>query len=158
MDTHRSLTLTRRALLATTAGGIVGIALGGMPISTHAALADVDAAIKEAVGDKQPQPDERLSLDLPEIAENGTKVPLAVSVESPMTEQDYVKAVHVFATKNPRPQVVTFKFTPQAGRAAASTRIRLAETQDVVAIAELSDGSVLRAQREVKVTIGGCGG
>lgn len=158
MDTHRSQALTRRDLLATAAGGVAGLALAGLPATGHAAAGDVDALIKELAGDAEATPDERLVLDLPEIAENGNTVPLAVTVDSPMSEGDYVKAVHVFATDNPRPEVVTFRFTPQSGRAFASTRMRLAGTQDVVAIAELSDGSVLRATREVKVTIGGCGG
>lgn len=158
MDTHGPSPLTRRGLLCTTVAGAAALALAGIPVQPHAAASDVDAMIKEMVGGKEATADDRLSLDLPEIAENGNTVPLEISVDSPMTDDDYVKAVHVFATENPRPEVVSFKFTPQSGRAIASTRMRLAKTQDVVAVAELSDGSVLRAAREVKVTIGGCGG
>ena len=100
----------------------------------------------------------RISLDLPEIAENGNTVPLTVEVDSPMTEDDYVKAVHLFADGNPVPTVASMNFTPRSGEAVASTRIRLAQTQKIHAIAEMSDGSFFTAAQEVKVTIGGCGG
>jgi sulfur-oxidizing protein SoxY len=75
-----------------------------------------------------------------------------------MTDADYVKAVHVFADGNPLPGVITYRFTPACGKAAASTRMRLAQTQNVVCIAELSNGSLHMAKVNVKVTIGGCGG
>src|SRR5690606_30934211 len=100
----------------------------------------------------------KLMLKLPEIAENGNTVPFSISVDSPMTEDDYVKAVHVISTGNPQPMVATFHFTPQSGKAAVSSRMRLAKTQDVVSVAELSDGKFAIARKEVKVTIGGCGG
>lgn len=100
----------------------------------------------------------RIKLDLPEIAENGLVVPINIAVDSPMSETDYVKAVHVFADGNPLPQVVTYHFTPACGEAAASTRMRLAQTQNVVAVAEMADGSLYTAKAQVKVTIGGCGG
>jgi sulfur-oxidizing protein SoxY len=85
-------------------------------------------------------------------------VPIEVSVASPMTEADHIKAIHVFADGNPQAEVVSFHFTPACGRAAASTRIRLAKTQNVTALAETSDGSLYRTSREVRVTIGGCTG
>ena len=75
-----------------------------------------------------------------------------------MTETDYVKAVHVFAEGNPTPDVATFRFSPASGRAIVSTRMRLAKTQDVVAVAEMNDGSMYIARQTIKVTIGGCGG
>ena len=75
-----------------------------------------------------------------------------------MTAENHVKAVHLMADGNPSPEVISFKFTPQSGRAEASTRMRLAQTQNVIAFAEMSDGSVYRAAQPVKVTIGGCGG
>ena len=99
-----------------------------------------------------------VKLDVPAIAENGLVVPLNVEVESPMTADNYVKSVHLFADGNPNPLVATFHFTPLSGKAAASTRIRLAQTQDIIAIAELSNGELRTAKSEVKVTIGGCGG
>ena len=114
-------------------------------------------ALKRVVGDAQPISNGKLMLDLPEIAENGNMVPITVSVDSPMTEQEHVKAIHVIATANPRPNVATFRFTLLSGRASASSRMRLAGTQDVIALAELSDGKFLMTRRPVKVTIGGCG-
>jgi sulfur-oxidizing protein SoxY len=114
-------------------------------------------ALKRIVGDAQPISNGKLMLDLPEIAENGNMVPITVSVDSPMTEQEHVKAIHVIATANPRPNVVTFRFTLLSGRASASSRMRLAGTQDVIGLAELSDGKFIMTRRPVKVTIGGCG-
>ena len=100
----------------------------------------------------------RITLRLPAIAENGNTVPLNVLVESPMTASNHVKAIHVFASANPTPEVAVFHLTPALGRAAVDTRIRLGQTQDVVAFAEMSDGSLFMGRAEVKVTIGGCGG
>ena len=118
---------------------------------------DLDAEIKKVIGDAKPT-EGRVTLEMPEIAENGNTVPFGVSVESPMTDKDYVKAVHVFASKNPNPNVATFHFSPLSGKASATSRMRLASTQDVVAIAEMSDGKYYMGKRTVKVTIGGCGG
>ena len=114
-------------------------------------------ALKRVVGDARPI-EGRITLDMPEIAENGNTVPFSVSVDSPMTERDHVKAVHLISTGNPQPGVATFRYTPQSGRAAVSSRMRLARSQDVIVVAELSDGRFLIARRPVKVTIGGCGG
>ncbi|MGA0534210.1 thiosulfate oxidation carrier protein SoxY [Hansschlegelia sp. KR7-227] len=100
----------------------------------------------------------KLKLDMPEIAENGLVVPINIEVESPMTEADYVKSVNVFAEGNPFPRVLTYRFTPACGRAGASLRMRLAQTQNVIAVAETSTGQLYMAKSEVKVTIGGCGG
>ena len=153
-----STSVSRRTLLGSAVGVTASAALLGVAPVALSATADVDAAIQALIGDAEVKTDGRISLDLPEIAENGNTVPVAVTVDSPMTGDDYVKSVHVFAADNPLPEVITFKFTPASGVASASTRMRLARTQMVVAVAELSDGSVIRTQREVKVTIGGCGG
>ncbi|MDZ7747784.1 MAG: thiosulfate oxidation carrier protein SoxY [Halofilum sp. (in: g-proteobacteria)] len=153
-DSLSNVTFTRRQMLAAAGSAVV------LGFSARAALADVAAtekAISEVVGDKTLNKG-RVDLTLPEIAENGSMVPLEVEVESPMTESDHVKAVHVFAEGNPSPEVAIFHFTPANGRAWASTRIRLAKTQDIVAVAEMSDGSMYTARQEVRVTIGGCGG
>ena len=99
-----------------------------------------------------------VTLTLPEIAENGNTVSMSVSVESPMTEDSYVESVAVVAEDNPNPEVVTFHFSPSSGVARASTRMRLAKTQKVIAVARMNDGSVYTDSRIVKVTIGGCGG
>ena len=116
-----------------------------------------ELAVRKIVGEAKPS-EGKFALELPEIAENGNTVPFTVSVESPMTEKDHVKAIHVVATANPQPGVATFRLTPLSGKAAVSSRLRLARTQDVIGIAELSDGRFLMAKRPVKVTIGGCGG
>ncbi|MDH3658574.1 MAG: thiosulfate oxidation carrier protein SoxY [Alphaproteobacteria bacterium] len=150
-----SSALDRRGFLAAGAALIATTTLVGK--AARAALPEVEAAIKEILGDRTAE-EGRISLDLPEIAENGNTVPLTVEVESPMTEDDYVAAVHIFAEGNPQPTVASMSFTPRSGEAIASTRIRLAKTQTIHAIAEMSDGSVFTATREVKVTIGGCGG
>src|SRR5262245_18561522 len=98
----------------------------------------------------------RIKLDLPPLSENGNTVPLTVSVESPMTAADHVKAIHVFTEKNPQPEVVTFRLGPRAGRATVSTRIRLADTQTVIAICEMSDASLWSASATVVVTLAAC--
>jgi sulfur-oxidizing protein SoxY len=100
----------------------------------------------------------KISIELPEIAENGNTVPLSFSVDAPMTSADYVSEVLVVSEGNPNPGVATFRFTPLSGKAAASTRIRLAATQNIVVVAKTSGGKLYTAQKLVKVTIGGCGG
>ena len=99
-----------------------------------------------------------IKMELPLIAENGAVVPVAVEVASPMTSQSYVKTVYVIADKNRRPMNVKFALTPAAGQAYVGTNLRLGETTDVRAIAEMNDGTLLMAKKEVKVTVGGCGG
>lgn len=154
---HRGM--TRRRVLSGAAMGTIAIAGASVWSRTaQATRAEAMAAIKERTGTSEPKASSKISLDVPEIAENGSTVPMGVSVDSPMTEDDYVKAVHVMAAKNPDPEIISFKFTPMSGRANAATRMRLAETQNVIAVAELSDGSTIMTQKEVKVTIGGCGG
>ena len=144
----------RRQTLALGASAIGAAAFGTLP-----ALArnDADEAIKKFTGGKTPV-EGKVKLDLPEIAENGNTVPMTVTVESPMTEQSYVSEVLIVADENPRSGVVTFHFSPASGVAEANTRIRLAATQDVIAVAKMNDGSFYTASKQVKVTIGGCGG
>ena len=100
----------------------------------------------------------RVVLQAAEIAENGNSVPLTVTVVSPMTETDHVTAIHVVSDGNPNPGVVSVRLGPENGKAEISLRIRLAETEKVIAVAEMSDGSVWIGSREVAVTVGGCGG
>lgn len=118
---------------------------------------DADSLIKSILKDAKPA-EGKVKLDLPEIAENGNTVPYSIEVESPGTAADFVRAVHVISTGNPQPQIASFHFTPLSGRAAASSRMRLGRTQDIVALAEMSDGRFFVGKRTVKVTIGGCGG
>ena len=118
---------------------------------------DVAAAINEFTGGKAPATG-RVTLRTPEIAENGNTVPVEVIVESPMTADDHVASVLILADGNPNPGVATFHFSPASGEALASTRIRLAKTQNILAVAKMSNGDVFMEKREGKVTIGGCGG
>jgi sulfur-oxidizing protein SoxY len=113
--------------------------------------------VKKIVGDAKPT-EGKITIDMAEIAENGNTVPFSLSVESAMTDKDYVKTLYLISTGNPRPEVATFRFTPQSGVAKAESRMRLAVTQDVIAIAEMGDGKFYTAKRSVKVTVGGCGG
>ena len=147
--------LTRRSTI--TAGAVAAFA---SLLGSRLAFADekvVAAEIKKLYGDKA-MAEGKIKLDVPEIAENGLVVPVNVEVESPMTEADYVKAVHVFAEGNPQPGVVSYQFTPACGKASAATRMRLAQTQDVICVAEMSNGALHTAKANIKVTIGGCGG
>jgi sulfur-oxidizing protein SoxY len=121
----------------------------------RATPAAMQEAIRKVVGSARVSPG-RVKLELPPLVENGNTVPIAVSVESAMTPADHVRAIHVFNEKNPQPDVVTFRLGPRAGRASVATRIRLADTQTVVAIAELSDGSFWSASVAVVVTLAAC--
>jgi sulfur-oxidizing protein SoxY len=148
----------RRELMAVFGAGVV--AAMGVGMTPRDALADgnsVSDAMMKVIGDKKPATG-KIKLDLPQIAENGNTVPIAVEVDSPMSDADHVKALHLWADKNPRPDVATFRFSPASGKAKVSTRIRLSKTQNIVAVAEMSDGKLYMAKSEIKVTIGGCGG
>jgi sulfur-oxidizing protein SoxY len=144
----------RRQVLAIGAGAM-GVAMFGA--SEASAKNDAEDVIKKFTGGKAAAQG-RVKLDLPEIAENGNTVPMTVSVESPMTAQSHVTDVLVVADENPRAGVVTFHFSPASGVAEANTRIRLAKTQNITAVAKMNDGSFYMASKQVKVTIGGCGG
>ena len=98
-----------------------------------------------------------IEMEIPADIENGDYVPVALGVESPMTAESYVKAIHLLSPANPRALVASFVFTPLSGRARVTTVMRLAKTQEVVAVAELSDGTFLMATRSVDVKVGGCG-
>lgn len=113
------------------------------------------AAIREVTGDMPLRPG-RVALDVPPLIENGNAVPLTVSVESPMTAADHVKAIHVFNEKNPQPYVFSAWLGPRNGRAIVGTRIKLADTQKIVAVAETSDGVFWSASADVIVTIAAC--
>jgi sulfur-oxidizing protein SoxY len=117
--------------------------------------ANLRAAIRQVTGNAEIGKG-KVKLDIPPLVENGNTVPMSVSVESPMTARDYVKAIHVFNEKNPQPNVVGIMLGPRAGKADVSVRIRLADTQQVVAIAELSDGSFWSDTVNVIVTVAAC--
>jgi sulfur-oxidizing protein SoxY len=98
----------------------------------------------------------KVTLNVPPLVENGNAVPLTVSVDSPMTEADHVKAIHIINEKNPQPYVISATLGPRAGRASLSTRIKLADSQQVVALAEMSDGSFWTESADIIVTIAAC--
>jgi sulfur-oxidizing protein SoxY len=124
--------------------------------ASAAESAEFKAALEALIGKASPLAS-GLSLELPDSVENGDYVPVALGVDSPMTAENHVKAIHLLSTANPRAAVATFRFTTLSGKARVTSRMRLAKTQDVVAVAELSDGSVLITRRKVDVKVGGCG-
>jgi sulfur-oxidizing protein SoxY len=147
--------MNRREFLRATGGIAAGLGALIAVEPAGATPAEMQDAIRKVVGSARVNAG-RVKLDLPPLSENGNAVPLTVSVESAMTQADHVKAIHVFNEKNPQPDVVSFHLGPRAGRATVSTRIRLADTQTVVAIAELSDGSFWSARAAVVVTLAAC--
>lgn len=152
-----TLNINRRQALSIGAGALGAIAWGGSVVPALAAKNNAEELISKFTAGKAPVKG-KIKLDLPDIAENGNTVPMTVSVESPMTQQSHVSDVLIVADGNPHAGVVTFHFTPASGVAEANTRIRLAETQKVIAVAKMNDGSLYTESKEVKVTIGGCGG
>ena len=147
---------SRRQFLGLAGGAAV---IGAVPMvmlrSAEATPATLAAAIRSVVGAAVVHTG-KIKLDIPPLVENGNTVPMTVSVSSPMTADDHVKSIHVFNEKNPQPNIGNFYLGPQAGRAQISTRIRLADTQKIVAIAKLSDGSFWSATVEVVVTLAAC--
>lgn len=148
--------MTSRREFLVAAGSLAGgVGLGisaGQAGATPAAMQD---AIRKVVGDT-PVRSGKVKLDVPPLIDNGNAVPLSVAVESPMTPADYVKAIHVFTEKNPLPNVVSVYLGPRSGSARISTRVRLADTQKVTAIAQLSDGSFWSDSAAVVVTLSAC--
>jgi sulfur-oxidizing protein SoxY len=152
-----TLQATRRRFLIDTAAlaGAAGIFL---PLATgpaSATPASMRAAIRKVVGET-PVTKGRVKIDLPPLIENGNAVSLTVAVESPMSVEDHVKSIHVFTEKNPQPNVISVQLGPRAGRATFSSRIRLADSQKVIAIAQMSDGSFWSDEIEVIVTLAAC--
>jgi len=143
----------RRKVIARALGaaGLVGAT------KAFATPEDVEMVIKGIAGDADISQG-ALKLNAPEIAENGNSVPISVSVDGPVSEDLFVESVTVLAEGNPNPEVITFNFSAASGEVFASTRMRLAQSQNVVAVAKMSDGTVMTDTRNVKVTIGGCGG
>jgi len=147
---------TRRQFL-----GLAGSAavLGAVPLVTlrpaEATPASMTSAIRTVVGEAVVRTG-KVKLDVPPLVENGNTVPMTVSVTNPMTPADHVVSIHVFNEKNPQPNMGNFYLGPHAGRAQISTRIRLADSQKIVAIAKLSDGSFWSATTDVVVTLAAC--
>jgi sulfur-oxidizing protein SoxY len=153
MTEGSSSSVTRRAVLVGAAGMAASATL--LVRRTEATPAMMKDAIHRLIGEA-PVRKGKVTLDIPPLVENGNTIAMSVSVDSPMTETNYVKAIHVFNEKNPQPDIISVHLGPRAGKAAFSTRIRLADSQNVVAIAELSDGSLWSDTVEVIVTIAAC--
>jgi sulfur-oxidizing protein SoxY len=147
---------TRRQFLGLAGSAAVVITV---PIVTlrpaRATPAMLAAAIRDVVGEAVVRPG-KVKLEVPPLVENGNTVPMTVSVASPMTSDDYVKSIHVFNEKNPQPHIGNFYLGARCGRAQISTRIRLADSQKIVAIAHLADGSFWSATVDVVVTLAAC--
>lgn len=152
-----TLELTRRQVVA--GGGISALALavaGGLPSLADASPTDAKRLLKELTGGK-PLKKGRVYVNLPDRTEKGPFTRIMVAVNSPMTEDDYVKVVHLVAERNTVPEVASFYFTPLNGKAEVTTRIRLKKTQIIVAVAEMSDGSAYIGKGRTKVSRGGGG-
>jgi sulfur-oxidizing protein SoxY len=142
---------TRRWIVQVAAGAI----FAPFASPANATQAVMEEAIRAFVGEAEPQRG-KVKLEVPSIVENGNTVPLTVSVDSPMTAADYVESIHIFNQKNPQPYVAAFKLGLRTGRAQVSTRIRLADSQRVTAIAQLTDGSFWFGSVDVIVTLAAC--
>ena len=147
---------TRRQFLGLAGGAAI---LGAVPIVTvrpaEATPAELASAIRNVTGGAAVKTG-KVKLDVPPLVENGNTVPMMISVANPMAPEDHVKSIHVFNEKNPQPNVGNFYLGPHSGRAQVSTRIRLADSQKIVAIARLSDGSFWSTSVEVVVTLAAC--
>jgi sulfur-oxidizing protein SoxY len=141
----------RRFLVLAGAAGIVPLA--AQP--ARATPEEVAEKIREVVGEAEPRPG-RVKLDLPVLVENGNAVAMTVSVDAPLAGPERVVSLHVFAEGNPLPNVAHFHFGPRAGKAQVSTRIRLATSQTVIAVAKLADGSCWSDSIELLVTLAAC--
>ena len=154
-DRRHDPTATRREFL-TVAGSLIGsVAVAPAQTAWTAAATPAAAAIGEIVGD-EPVHRGKVKLEVPPLVENGNTVPITVSVDSPMTDKEHVKSIHIFNEKNPQPNVASFYLDPRAGRAQVSTRIRLADSRKVIAIAQLSDNSFWSDRVDVIVTLAAC--
>jgi sulfur-oxidizing protein SoxY len=145
---------TRRTFLIAT-GSLAGAALASASGEANATPEAMQQALRKLTGNAKVSRG-KVKLDLPPLIDNGNAVPMTVSVESPMTQSDHVKAIHVVTEKNPQPNVVSAFLGPRAGRARMTTRIRIATSQTVTAIAELSDGTFWSGTADVVVTLSAC--
>jgi sulfur-oxidizing protein SoxY len=147
------MSLTRRSLVQGAA--VAALTLVAIPARATGHHPEVQAALDALLQGRTPDAG-AITLEVPETAENGAQVPLTVRIDSPMTEADHVTAIHILATANPTPRIGSFRLTPRLARAEVFTRIRLAESQELLVLAELSDGRLWQAEARVQVSVGGC--
>jgi sulfur-oxidizing protein SoxY len=148
----------RRSVLKSIAGGLLLPAASPVLAQIPTARPPLEqlVPVMKQITNGAPVRESRVKLDIPHLAENGHLVPLTVTVESPMTAADYVSTLYLLSEKNPRPIIAKISLSPEAGRAALTTRIRLAGAQHVVALAQMSDGSFWAASADVIVTETAC--
>ncbi|MGH7340953.1 MAG: SoxY-related AACIE arm protein [Candidatus Rokuibacteriota bacterium] len=155
-DGERIGATTRRDVLKIAGALAAGCAGPSVVVApAQATPAEMQAAVAGIVGEARITPG-RVKLDIPPLVENGNTVPCTVTVDSPMTATDHVKAIHVLTEKNPQPYVIGVTLGPRAGRAGVSTRMRLRDSQTVLALAEMSDGTFWSGSASVIVTISAC--
>lgn len=149
-----SINMSRRTVLSS----MGALALFGMDsfFSYTWASIELDQTLEDLLVNKISEDSPSIILNLPNLVYDGSRVPFSIEVKSPMTETNYVRQVHVLAEHNPFPRIATFHFTPLSGKAFARTRIRLSKSQHVIAVAELSDGSILTARKWIEITLNGC--
>ena len=149
-----SINMSRRTVLSS----MGALALFGMDsfFSYTWASIELDQTLEDLLVNKISEDSPSIILNLPNLVYDGSRVPFSIEVKSPMTEANYVRQVHVLAEHNPFPRIATFHFTPLSGKAFARTRIRLSKSQHVIAVAELSDGSILTARKWIEITLNGC--
>jgi sulfur-oxidizing protein SoxY len=148
----QAMTETTRRQVLLGAAGLLSVALVRPVLATPE---EMQTAIRALIGDFKPQPG-RIKLDIPQLVENGNSAPVTVTVDSPMSEADHVKAIGIFNEKNPQPNVAVFHLGPRSGRARIETRMRLATSQTITALALMSDGSVWTDTAQVIVTLAAC--
>lgn len=155
-DQRRPPLLSRRTVV----GGAMALALprtaGAQPVPGPERSAQFEAALVKLSGGADIQ-DGPVSLEVPELAENGAMVPFTVSVPSPMTAEDHVEMLAILSPANPQAVIATFHLSPESGRAAVSGRLRLAKSQTLLAVARLNSGALIKGRATVEVTVGGCG-
>ena len=147
---------SRREFLVLACGALSGAAQAQLPPDISARRKAASESALQKVTGGAPLRTGKVKLDIPPLIDNGNAVPLSVTVDHPMTPQNYVRAIHVLTEKNPQPNVVSVHLGPRAGRASITTRVRLADTQTVTAIAQLSDGSFWVDRVPVVVTLSAC--
>ena len=146
-----------KALAATAPLAVVATPMSLSAKATSPNTLDLKSALNAITGGKEVKESDKIKLTVPEIAENGAVVPVKIEVDNPMQEDNHVKAIHVIATQNTNVRCADVMLTPMNGKGYFATRIKLGKSQDVMALVELSNGSFMKTQKPVKVTIGGCG-
>lgn len=154
MGTETIAAATRREVLLTGAG-LLAVTLVRPARADASDAPDMASAIRDFVGEAEVKPG-RIKLEIPALVENGNAAPVTLKVDSPMTDAEHVKAIALFNEKNPQPNVAIFHLGPRAGRAQISTRMRLATSQKVTAVAALSDGTFWSDSADVIVTLAAC--